>query len=41
MDVVQSGDDGRCVHPQKWALASSQWGTNNITNGKQRSETWA
>ena len=40
MDVVEFGDGGKCVRSQKWAWASSQWGTKNITNRKQ-SETLA
>ena len=36
MDVAEFDDGGRCVRSQIWAWASSQWGTNNITNGKQR-----
>ena len=40
MDMVELCNGGRCIRPQKWAWASSQQGTNNIINGKQRSETW-
>ena len=37
--ILSGPCSGRCVRPLNRALESSQWEADNITNGKQRSET--